>query len=301
VDELLTSEGRAVLERLVREHGAQRARIVAALVNGWRCADDSPLTEDDLSQLLEVHGLARGFERRERDELLHALRAAAGVRTRAAAASGLAPAAWDAALERLGAIREAETIRAAHREELRRRATLSERVRMLLGETERLEDLGLLAEIEADVRARLPEHVRALRASGAAPLGAALARSLAVGPADIGRLVARLGLELDGSGRGAGAPGQVPGQRIRRGHAPGRAGTSRTMRQPAGSARRPGAGQQGRGQQGRGQQGDRAGAGDARRKAFRPREAAAPGHGRPKPGSPRPARGARRRPKTKRS
>jgi hypothetical protein len=196
VDDLFASEGRTVLERLIRQHGARRARIAAALANGWRRADGTAPGEEELSRLLDLHGLARGFESRERDELLHALRAAAGLRTRAAHAVGVAPAAFDTALERLGARDEAASIRAAHRDELRRRATLSERVRMLLGETERLADLDLLAEIEADVRARIPQLVRALRPSRAVPLAMALARSLAVESSDIDALVLRLALDL---------------------------------------------------------------------------------------------------------
>jgi hypothetical protein len=196
VDDLFASEGRTVLERLIRQHGARRARIAAALANGWRRADGTAPGEEELSRLLDLHGLARGFESRERDELLHALRAAAGLRTRAAHAVGVAPAAFDTALERLGARDEADSIRAAHRNELRRRATLSERVRMLLGETERLADLDLLAEIEADVRARIPQLVRALRPSRAVPLAMALARSLAVESSDIDALVLRLALDL---------------------------------------------------------------------------------------------------------
>ncbi len=198
VNDLFASEGRTVLERLVREHGARRGRIAAALAAGWRRGDGNAPDEEELSRLLDAHGLARGFERRERDELLHALRAAAGLRSRAAGAVGIEPPAFDAALQRLGASREAESIRAAHRDELRRRATLSERVRMLLGEPERLADLDLLAEMEADVRERLPQLVRALQPSRAAPLGVALARSLAVGPRDIDALAHRLGLDLGG-------------------------------------------------------------------------------------------------------
>jgi hypothetical protein len=196
VDDLLASEGRTVLERLIRQHGARRARIAAALANGWRRIDGTAPGEEELSRLLDLHGLARGFESRERDELLHALRAAAGLRTRAADAVGVTPAVFDTALERLGARGEANSIRAAHRDELRRRATLSERVRMLLGEAERLADLDLLAEMEADVRARLPQLVRALRPSRAVPLGMALARSLAVESSDVDALVLRLGLDL---------------------------------------------------------------------------------------------------------
>ncbi len=206
VDDLFASEGRTVLERLIRQHGARRARIAVALANGWRRADGTSPGEEELSRLLDLHGLARGFESRERDELLHALRAAAGLRTRAAHAIGVAPAAFDTALERLGARDEADSIRALHRDELRRRATLSERVRMLLGETERLADLDLLAEIEADVRARIPQLVRALRPSRAVPLAMALARSLAVESSDIDALVLRLTLDLGERRAPQGAP-----------------------------------------------------------------------------------------------
>ena len=191
VGDLFASEGRPVLERLIREHGARRARVAAALAAGWRRTDGTAPGEEELSRLLDLHGLSRGFESRERDELLHALRAATGLKTRAADALGVAPAAFDAALERLGARGEADSIRATRRDELRHRTTLSERVRMLLGETQRLADLDLLAEIEADVRARLPQLVRALRPSRAVPLGLALARSLGVESSDIDALARR--------------------------------------------------------------------------------------------------------------
>jgi len=209
-DELFASEGRAVLERLVREHGARRAPIVAVLADGWRRSDGTTPDAGDLASLLEAHGLRRGFERRERDELLHALRAAGGVRLRAAAAAGLSVDELDAALQRLGAAREAEAIRAAHRDELRRRELLSDRARLLLTEEARLADLGLLAEFEQDLRARLPEHVRALRASTADPLSAALARSLSLVPRDADRLSERLGIALE---RAAPPPAAVPGRR----------------------------------------------------------------------------------------
>lgn len=205
LDALFESEGRAVLERLVRERGARRAPLVAALAAGWRRADGAPPDEADLARLLDAHGLAHGFERRERDELLHALRAAGGLRPAAAAAVGLSVEGLEAALRRLGAAGEAEAIRAARRDELRRRELLSDRAQLLLAEEARLEDLGLLQEFVDDVRARLPEHVRALRASTEGPLAPALARSLALGTADVARLAGRLGLALDAP-RGAPAP-----------------------------------------------------------------------------------------------
>ena len=55
---------------------------------------------------------------------------------------GFTPAELDAALERLGAREEAEAIRSAHRSDLRRRALLADRVRLLLTEEVRLEEEG---------------------------------------------------------------------------------------------------------------------------------------------------------------
>jgi hypothetical protein len=297
IDELLASEGRAVLERLVRENGARRGRIVAALAEAWRRPDGSQPADEDLSRLLDVHGLSRGFERRERDELLYALRAAAGSRTRAAAALGLTPAALDASLERLAVTQQAQSIEAAHREELRRRATLSERVRLLVSEADRLTELGLMAEVEADVRQRLPHHLRALRASGATPLAAALARSLAVAPPDAEALVTRLGLEVDLHGVKEDAhelPARAASSRPRPGGRPWRSATAPSLRDrpPAKGmlARSPASKSPAR----RVPPGDRTGGGGARRRLEPSRGGASPQPGKPKPGGRAPARSAKR-------
>ncbi|MGC3998457.1 MAG: hypothetical protein QM767_13715 [Anaeromyxobacter sp.] len=142
LEELFQPEGRAVLEGLIGTHGARRAHLVTAVAAGWLRGDGTPPGEEELADLLEEHGLARGFERREKDELLHALRAAGGVLARAAEAEGVTPEAYRAALERLGAAGEAERIREERRAELRSRALLSERARLLLEDRPRLEDSG---------------------------------------------------------------------------------------------------------------------------------------------------------------
>jgi hypothetical protein len=201
VEDLRRPEGRSVLERLIRSHGARRVALTRALAAGWRRDDGAPPGERDLSTLLEHHGLARAFARREKDEMLHVLRAAGGVRAAAAERLALDADRLDAALEALGASADAERIREERRAELRSRATLAERVRLLLGEEERLRDLGLLAEFEADLGARLPEHLRALRL-GSAPLAEALARSLSVDHGAAARLAVRFGLDLAVSGSG---------------------------------------------------------------------------------------------------
>ncbi len=195
IDELRRPEGRSVLERLVRRHGARRAPIVAALASGWSGPGGVPPGDAELSSLLDHHGLGRAFERRERDEVLHALRAAGGVRGAAAGRLGLDPDGLVAALARLGATAQAERIREDRREELRGRATLAERVRLLLSDEPRLRDLEMLDEFERDLRARLPEHLRALRAGGE-PVAAALGRSLSVARPDAEALAARFGLDL---------------------------------------------------------------------------------------------------------
>jgi hypothetical protein len=196
LDALFEEEGRAVLERLVREHGARRAVLAAALTKGWARGDGSAPDEGDLARLLDAHRLTRGFERRERDEARYALRAAGGLTAPAAAALGVPPGALPALLRRLGVEGEAEALREVRRAELRRRGTLSERLRLLSGDEARLADLGLLADFEDDLRARLPEHARALRAAGAGTLAPALARSLGVTPAEIAAIAARLGIDL---------------------------------------------------------------------------------------------------------
>jgi hypothetical protein len=197
LESLLESEGRAVLERLIRTHGARRAAILQALSAGWRRLDGTELSAADLEALLRAHGLSRAFERREHDELLHALRASAGIVSAAAARIGVRAEEFLASLERLGASERAEEIREVHRTDVRRRATLAQRVRLLLAEADRLADLGMLREVEEDLRTRLPEHVRALRASGAFPLATALTHTLAMGPRELSVLLDRLGLVLD--------------------------------------------------------------------------------------------------------
>lgn len=245
-DELRRPEGRAVLERLVRRHGARRAPILAALAQGWSGAGGEAPRDAELSALLDHHGLARAFERRERDEILHALRAAGGVRAGAAERLGLDVPALDAALARLGAGEEAERIREHRRAELRARGTLSDRVRLVLSDAPRLEDLGLLDEFERDLRARLPEHVRALHA-GPEPVALALGRSLSIPWPAAEALAARLGVDLGpgasaasrsaGGARGRPAPrpsGAPPATHRRRGGrgAPGRRPSGRAERTP---------------------------------------------------------------------
>lgn len=201
VADLRRPEGRGVLERLIRSHGARRAALARALAAGWRRDDGAAPGKDDLAELLEHHGLARSFARRERDEILHVLRAAGGLRAVAAERLALDVEGLDAALAAAGAAADAERIREERRAELRARATLAERVRLLLGEEGRLRDLGLMDEFEADLRARLPEHLRALRL-GRAPLAEAFAQSLSLERTAAGRLALRFGLEL-GPGPGA--------------------------------------------------------------------------------------------------
>jgi Bacterial regulatory protein, Fis family len=243
VDELLRPEGRTVLERLVRTHGARRPALVAALAAGWRRDGGAAPGDEDLSRLLDHHGLTRAFERRERDDILHALRAAGGARAAAASRLGLEPAGLDAALARLGASTDAERVREQRRADLRTRATLSERVRLVLVDEPRLRDLGVLAEFEQDLRARLPEHVRALRVLRE-PLAAALGRSLSVTTAEARTLALRFGLDLgtraappvrprpNGPGD---APRTAPGTRPARGDRPDRAAGKPPRTSPAGA------------------------------------------------------------------
>jgi hypothetical protein len=220
-ERLLDPPGRAVLERLVRKHGARRSFLLAELAV-WRTAAGAAPADEELTALLEHHGLARSFAHRERDELLHALRAARGDRAGAAARVGLDRDAYDRALDRLGARADAERLRDERRAELRSRATLAERCRLLSAEPDRLADLGLLDELERELRERLPEHLRALRAAASStPLAVAFARSVSLEVADAAALARRLGVELgapEGSERPARTtrpvrPGRPPSPR----------------------------------------------------------------------------------------
>ncbi|HET7755365.1 MAG TPA: Fis family transcriptional regulator, partial [Anaeromyxobacteraceae bacterium] len=115
LDDLFLSEGRAVLERWVRRHGARRARLVEEL-SAWRRPDGSPPGDDDLARLLDAHGLTRPFERREREEILHAVRASGGTLAGAAHALGISTDALAASTERVGIATEVERIRDERRD-----------------------------------------------------------------------------------------------------------------------------------------------------------------------------------------
>ncbi|HYD40573.1 MAG TPA: Fis family transcriptional regulator [Anaeromyxobacter sp.] len=238
-ERLLDPPGRAVLERLVRKHGARRSFLLAELA-GWRTVTGAAPTNEQLSAVLEHHGLARSFAHRERDELLHALRAARGDLRGAAARVGLERDAYERALARLGATADAERLRDERRAELRARATIAERCRMLAAESDQLADLGLLDELERELRERLPEHLRALRAGASSPsLAVAFARSVSLEVADAAALARRVGVELaapEGAGRAPAAsrparPGAAPGPR-----AP-RAGSGERRPRPSGERR----------------------------------------------------------------
>lgn len=195
LDELMLPAGRAALERLIRAHGGKRPALVAALAASHRRADGEPVDDGTLTRLLDHHGLARGFARRERDEVLHAVRAAGGVLSRAAAALGHDLPGLHAAVERLGCGAEVESLRAARRRELAGRATLSDRARLLLADPERLAEFGLLQPFEAELKARLPELLEVLGRSGE-PLALALSRSLSLPATGLRELATRLGFDL---------------------------------------------------------------------------------------------------------
>ncbi|HVP65881.1 MAG TPA: hypothetical protein VMT17_01330 [Anaeromyxobacteraceae bacterium] len=245
VDGLFREEGRADLERLLRRIGPSRPALTRALAAGWRRPDGAPVGERDLDLLLAHHGLARSFAERERALVLHTLRKRGGVRPDAASDLGLEPSELDQAVARLGLGPAVEVLRANRRRELLRRATLAERARMFAVEEPALVDLGILAEVESDLRRRLPEHLRAIQAAGKPPpLGAALAESLGLPRAATDRLAERLSLDVASARPPGGPPPVRRGVRGERRSAPGRPG-GRPPRggrpAPQGRRRRPGA------------------------------------------------------------
>jgi hypothetical protein len=215
-DELLLDEGRAVLERLIRRHGGKRARLVEALAAGWRRPDGQPAGGEELDRVLAHHGMAHAYELRERDETLHAIRAAGGVLLRAAAEVGLDRSGLEAALERLGVRAESDRIREQKRQALRARGTLTQRTHLLLDETERLTDLGLLEEFSQDLATRLPDHLRALTTGRFESTAESLGQSLSLDPRGVERLLQHTGVRLDAIARAASARPPAPGRQERR-------------------------------------------------------------------------------------
>ena len=195
IDLLYRESGRAVLDRLVRQRGANRTALLAALAAGWSAGGGAP-TSADLDRLLAHHGLARGFAERERALLLHAFRKHGGVLLRVARELGAAPAELRASLARLELAAPVEAVREARRKVLERKGTLADRARLVDEEEEALLDLGLLPRFEDDLRKRLPEQLRALSVGGRRPSAADLGRSLSLSRGAVDRLAARFSLPL---------------------------------------------------------------------------------------------------------
>jgi len=195
IDLLYREAGRAVLDRMVRQRGANRTAILAALAAGWSAGGGTP-TSGDLDRLLAHHGLARGFAERERALLLHAFRKHGGVFLRVARELGAAPADLRAAVTRLDLSGPVEAVREARRRVLDRKGTLADRARLVDEEEEALKDLGLLPRFEEDLRKRLPEQLRALSVGGRRPSAADLGRSLSLSRGAVDRLATRFSLPL---------------------------------------------------------------------------------------------------------
>jgi len=223
LDGLYRESGRAELGRLVRRLGANRIAILADLASRWSAASGAPPSTADLDLLLEHHGLSRGFAERERALFLHAVGKHGGVVVRMARELGIGTEDVRSAIDRLGLRPAMESIRDGRRRRLERKATLSERARLLDEEADALADLGVLPGFEEDLRRRLPDHLRALAVGGRIPSAADLGRSLSLSRAAVDRLVARFGLRLrpapagrpERAGRGPasrrpGARGTVP-------------------------------------------------------------------------------------------
>ena len=231
IDLLYQESGRAVLDRMVRQHGANRTAVLSALASGWSAGGGAP-TSADLDRLLAHHGLARGFAERERALLLHAFRKHGGVALRVARDLGAAPADLRGAVARLELAGPVEAIREARRRILDRKATLAERARLMDEEEESLADLGLLTRFEEDLRKRLPEQLRALSGGGRRPTAADLGRSLSLSRAAVDRLATRFSLPLRP------APPERPGRREGRREGRGGTGSAPARRPPSGRAPR---------------------------------------------------------------
>jgi hypothetical protein len=202
LDGLAREAGRAELGRLLRRLGANRIAILNDLALRWAAGDGSPPSPADLDRLLEHHGLARGFAERERALFLHAVRKHGGVMVRMARELGAAPEDVRGAIDRLGLRAAVESTRDLRRRALERKATLSEKARLLDEEADALADLGMLVRFEEDLRRRLPDHLRALSVGGRSPSAADLGRSLSLSRGAVDRLALRFALRLRASPTG---------------------------------------------------------------------------------------------------
>jgi hypothetical protein len=249
LDELHRESGRAELERIIRRHGASRPAILAALAARWT-VNGAPPGPADLDGLLTHHRLSRGFVEKERALLLHAFRKHGGVFLRVARALGSTPEDVRASLQRLGIEGPVEAIRDARRRVLDRKVTLAERARLIDEEEEALSDLGLLARLEADLKRRMPQHLRALAVGGRTPSAADLGRSLSLSRGAVDRLTARFALPVrPAPPERPDRPGRRDGRRPATGRpAPGRspAGRPPSSRRPPGAAPARGAPSRGR-------------------------------------------------------
>jgi hypothetical protein len=196
LDGLFRESGRAEIGRLVRRLGANRIAILSDLASRWSTGEGASPIGPDLDRLLEHHGLARGFAERERALLLHAIRKHGGIGIRMARELGATPEDVRSAVDRLGLRSSLDSTRDARRRALERKATLSERARLIDEEADALADLGLLPGYEEDLRRRLPGHLRALAVGGRSPSAVDLGRSLSLSRGAVDRLADRFELRL---------------------------------------------------------------------------------------------------------
>ena len=184
------SPGQAeALKAVLRELGPRRKQLCEKLGS-----TGSPLSPAALLARFRAAGLEREFGQRERDLVRALLSRHRGALKPAGDELGLPPRELQALIRERGLTREVETLREAQRREVRSARWPQARIEQALRQRERLEDLGVLDELDKEVDAR----VRLLWAELGKRGGARpdrLARALHVLPADGAALAKKLGLK----------------------------------------------------------------------------------------------------------
>jgi hypothetical protein len=186
--ELQGPGGRPILERLVADEKAN-PRVLAAVLAERFDGPGRPVSESDLRQLLAFHGLGPTFHEREVANARFLVGFHQGARAKLCNALQLSAHELGAYLDRLGVSEELERTRAERARVELGKKRLPDRIAQVLTRAPYLDDLGVLAVIDREVRAQLEQ---ALATHGG---GETAREALAVDPKAFTKLLKRYGLE----------------------------------------------------------------------------------------------------------
>ncbi len=166
--ELMEPQGRALLERLMAQEKANPRQLVAKLTEEYQ-GPGRELSESDLRELLEHHGLAHSFRGREVQNVRFLIGFHQGARGKLCNALQMSPEELASYLEEIGLAQELERTRVERaRIELGRRR-MPERLVQVLTRAPFLDDLGVLSVIDREVRQELEALFEEKESQGDSP------------------------------------------------------------------------------------------------------------------------------------